>query len=260
MRRSPRRQALAVGEVEAQLVGPDVGAGLVDVVAQRARAAPRAAGAWRCGWPPSRGARRGRRGRRRARPRAGRARPRRPRRRSPGRRRSARRRRRATTQSPSAQAIVPVSWICPPPCGVERRLGELDERAPALLAHADDGGVLLEVLVAGERRRLAARGRLRRRTAPRAAAGARARALGVHERVELGSCAKGTPRSSAISRVSSIGKPNVSCRRKASSPETSPAASRSSSSLVPDASVRPKPSSSARTHLRIVSRPATSSG
>ena len=42
-------QRRAVGEVEAQLVGADVGAGLADVAAERGRAAPRAAGAWRCG-------------------------------------------------------------------------------------------------------------------------------------------------------------------------------------------------------------------
>ena len=51
----------------------------------------------------------------------------------------------------------------------------------------------------------------------------------------------------------------MSCRRKASAPETAPAASRSSSSFVPCSSVRPKPSSSARTHLSIVSCWARSS-
>ena len=45
----------------------------------------------------------------------------------------------------------------------------------------------------------------------------------------------------------------MSCRRKASAPETAPAASRSSSRRVPCSSVRPKLSSSARTHLSIVS-------
>ena len=44
-------QRRAVGEVEAQLVGADVGAGLAHVRRRAARAAPRAAGGWRCGWP-----------------------------------------------------------------------------------------------------------------------------------------------------------------------------------------------------------------
>ena len=43
----------------------------------------------------------------------------------------------------------------PAALGVERRLGELDDRAPVLLAQAGDRRVLLEVLVAGEGRRLA---------------------------------------------------------------------------------------------------------
>ena len=53
-------QALAVGEVEAQLVRSHVGARLAHVVAQRRGAAPRAAGGSRCGcawWPAARPAR-----------------------------------------------------------------------------------------------------------------------------------------------------------------------------------------------------------
>src|SRR5439155_7519755 len=58
---------------------------------------------------------------------------------------------------------------------VEGRLGELDDGAPVLLAEAGDRRVLLEVLVAGERRRVALDAQRPRHHAP--AGLARARAL-----------------------------------------------------------------------------------
>ena len=67
---------------------------------------------------------------------------------------------------------------------VERRLGELDERAPVALEHAGDRRVLLEVLVAGELASARSRPRARRRPPPPTRTFAprrRARALLVHE-------------------------------------------------------------------------------
>ena len=151
-RTSSSRQRRAVREVEAQLVGADVGAGLAHVGAERARAAPRAAGASRCGWPRSRAARAGRRARPRARPRA--ARPRR------GSSTSA-------WSSPSAhdvddaRAAVAVLALDD---AVRRRPGRRRSRrtatrrawparCPFSRATAADRRRLLERLVAGERRR-----------------------------------------------------------------------------------------------------------
>ena len=72
----------------------------------------------------------------------------------------------------------------PAALGVERRLGELDDRAPVLPAQAGDRRVLLEVLVAGEGRRLALDGE-RAGHDPRARL-ARARALLAHQALEVG--------------------------------------------------------------------------
>ena len=72
------------------------------------------------------------------------------------------------------------------------------------------------------------------------------------------------PRSAAMSVVTSIGKPNVSCSWKASAagivPPSPTRSITSSSSRVPCSSVRPKPSSSERAHSRIESRSRPSSG
>ena len=88
---------------------------------------------------------------------------------------------------------------------------------------------------------------------PLAAAELRARCSPMR-RSNSASCANGTPRSAAISRVSSIGKPKVSWSWNASPAPTAPASSRSSRSFVPCSRVRRKPSSSPVTHLRISGR------
>jgi hypothetical protein len=110
--RAPRRSAAGLGEVEAQLVRADVGAGLADVVARalaqrrvqqvggRVVAGRRVArdavdarddALARLSWPAA------------------------PRRRPPGPRRRARPRPTRAAQSPDSQAIVPASDTCPPP-------------------------------------------------------------------------------------------------------------------------------------------------
>ena len=90
--------------------------------------------------------------------------------------------------------------------GVEGRLGELHDRAPVLPAQAGDRRVLLEVLVAGEGRRLALDGERTGHDAAPPVWRERARCSPIR-RSKSASPAKGTPRSAAISRVSSIGKP-----------------------------------------------------
>ena len=148
--------------------------------------------------------------------------------------------------------------------GVERGLGELDPRAPVLLAHAADDGVRLELLVAGEGRRL---GRqlahdllgLARPSSP-AAADERVRCSPIR-RSNSSSPLNGTPRSAAISRVSSIGKPNVSCRRNASSAPSSPGVEQVVEQLrALTRACGGSPPPPRVTHLRIDSRPPTSSG
>ena len=157
-------------------------------------------------------------------------------------------------QSPSSHSIDAGVGDLAAALGVERRLGELDERAAALLQDARDRRALLEVLVAGELGRLLARagGRppARRRRAParpRPPTSARAARPSARRSPAMST---GTPRSAAISRVRSIGKPKVSCSRKASSPRDL-AAARAGRRAAPGpvSSVRPKPSSSARDPL-----------
>ena len=254
-----------MGEVEAQLVGADVGAGLAHVVAERL--AQRRVQQVRRGVV---GLRRGARGAVDARVDAGAGRGRlalgheRPGR----RRRGARRARVSAAVALGAGDLADVGDLAAAG-GVERRLGELEREAPALHGvHADHGGRRLQRLVADE---LASAARRRRRSSPSPATRrGRRRASGRGAVVHLAprSPAASTPRpcSAAISWVSSNGKPNVSCSWKASSPPMpsrpwSRARSMSSARIFrPCSSVRPKPVSSASAQRVIASRSRPSSG
>ena len=222
------RQALAVREVEAQLVGADVGAGLADVRRRGARAAPRAAGASRCGCL------------RRVARRAVDAR---------------RRRARPARSSPSlgldherlvvagahdvddARAAVAVLALdrarvgdLAAALGVERRLGELDEQLRRRLRRSPrDRRALLERLVAGER----ASARPATLAEPRAGADAparrrrraSARAAPPSARSKSPRSSKGTPRSAGeLARELEREAVGVVQAEGVSAPETSPRA------------------------------------
>ena len=107
--------------------------------------------------------------------------------------------------------------------GVERGLDELGQRAAVLGGHRRDRGRLLGRLVAGEDARGARRGRERAqllaRVLPTLAAGADARARTRCSSIRDSKPCSSTPRprSAASSSVRSNGKPNVSCSLKASS-------------------------------------------
>ena len=209
----------AVGEVEAQLVRARRRSRPGARACRAARAARRAAGAWRCGWPRSRGAR----------ARSTRAthalalvqralleldaRP-------PGRRRARTTSSTRARQSPSSHSIDAGVGDLAAARRVERRLGELDEHAPSSRATRGDRGRLLERLVAGElasaRPPASARAaRADRARAPRAGA-ARPRALLAPSAARSPPRRRRGPASAASSRVRSNGKPKVSCRRKTS--------------------------------------------
>ena len=162
--------------------------------------------------------------------------------------------------------MVPASDDLPAALGVERRLGELDERAPVVArATPADGGVLLELLVAGEGRRLG-----RDRAHDVGAAGRppsdRPRpptrgALLVHQPRELlvarerhaalgGDLARQLDREAErVVQLEGVGRATARRRRAGRRAAACPARACGRS-----------PPPRQRTHLRIVSRPLTSSG
>ena len=163
---------------------------------------------------------------------------------------------------------MPWSDTWPPPVGVERRLGELDSVRPSSRRRQPSPSCARSsVLVAvnGRRaRRLANAAARSRRSRRRAGLRATARAA-PPSAPRSPPVQTPSPRSPAISRVRSIGKPNVSCSRKAVGADPLAPASRARAIVVeqlarPARACARSPPPRRASHCRSYSRCRCSSG